>query len=50
MMKLKEYEICLQSPYNNRDAVIICALALPNICLPVGGQFIDVAIEFSRWR
>ena len=45
VIKLKEYEICLQSLYENRDTVIICALALPNVCLPVGGQYIDVAIE-----
>ena len=45
VMKLKEYEICLQSLYDNRDTVTICALALPNICLPVGGQYIDVAVE-----
>ena len=45
VMKLKEYEICLQSLCNNRDTVTICALALPNIRLPVDGQYIDVAIE-----
>ena len=44
-MKLKVNEICLQSLYDNRDTVTICALALPNTCLPVGGQYIDVAIE-----
>ena len=45
VMKLKECEICLQSLYDNRDTVTIRALALPNICLAVGGQYIDVAIE-----
>ena len=43
--KEKEYEICLQLLYDNRDNVTICALALPNICLPVGGQYMNVAIE-----
>ena len=33
VMKLKEYEICLQSLYDNRNTVTIRALALPNICL-----------------
>ena len=43
VMKLKEYDLCLNSCYNNSD-IYIRALALPNICLPVGGQFIDVAV------
>ena len=45
VMKLTGYEICLQSLYDNRDTIKICALALPNIYLPVGGQYINVAIE-----
>ena len=45
VIKLKEYKICLKSIYDNRDTVTIRALALPNIYLPVGGQYIDVAIE-----
>ena len=43
VMKLKEYKICLNSLYNNKDTVI-CALVLPNIYLPVGGKHIGVAI------
>ena len=43
-MKLKEHEICLQSLCDNRDTVTIRALALPNICLLVGSQYIDVGI------
>ena len=31
--------------YEYWDTVTIRALALPNICLPVGGQYINVAIE-----
>ena len=42
-MKWKEYKIYLHSLYNNRDTVIH-GLVLPNICLPVCGQYIDVAI------
>ena len=48
MLKLKESEICLQSFckfYKNRDNGTIRALALLNICLPVVGQYIDVAIK-----
>ena len=45
VMKLTGYEICLQSLYDNRDTIKIFALALPNIYLPVGGQYINVAIE-----
>ena len=45
VMKLKAYEICLQLLYENRDTVAIRALALPNICLTVGGQYMNVAIE-----
>ena len=45
VMKLTGYETCLQLLYDNRDTITIRALALPNICLPVGGQYINVAIE-----
>ena len=42
-MKLKDYKICLYSLHNNRDTVV-CALALPNICLQAGGKYVDTAI------
>ena len=50
VMKLKAYEICLQLLYENRDTVAIRALALPNICLTVGGQYMNVAYNLWIWQ